>query len=207
MYQKWQSCDAWFLRYEAWQTELFVILDRFLPFYCPNNLKIKILKNWKKTPGDIILHKHTTNHDHMLYCSLDMAGNGLNCYFSFWAIFCRVTSLTTQKMKIFKKWKICLEISSFYNSAPKIMIIHYTVPKIWCMTDVIFFILGHFLLFYPPNSLKNQNLKKMYKTDRDIIILHKCTKNHDYILCCSYMTHDRYNYYFSIPAIFCPFTC
>ena len=63
--------------------------------------KIKILKNWKKTPGDtIILHKCTKNHDHKLYCSLDMARNGFNCYFSFWAIFYPFTSLTAQKIKI-----------------------------------------------------------------------------------------------------------
>ena len=33
------------------------------------------------------------NHDHMLYCSLDMARIGFNCYFSFWAIFYLFTSL------------------------------------------------------------------------------------------------------------------
>ena len=43
----------------------------------------------KKTPGDIIiLHKCTKNHDHMLYCSWDMACDRCNCYFSFWAISC-----------------------------------------------------------------------------------------------------------------------
>ena len=35
MYHKWHSNDVWFLRYEAWQTECFVILDRFLPFHTP----------------------------------------------------------------------------------------------------------------------------------------------------------------------------
>ena len=49
--------------------------------------KMKIKKK-KKMPGDIlILHKCNRNHDHMLYCSLDMAHNRYNCYFSFWAIF------------------------------------------------------------------------------------------------------------------------
>ena len=36
--------------------------------------------------------------------------------------------LTTQKIKIFNNWRKPLEISSFYTSAPKIMIICYTVP-------------------------------------------------------------------------------
>ena len=35
----WQSYDVWFLRYEAWQTEFFVILDCFLPFYPTKTLK------------------------------------------------------------------------------------------------------------------------------------------------------------------------
>ena len=36
-----------------------------------------------------------------------------------------------------------------------------------------------------PYQAKNQNLKKMKKTTGDIIILHKCTKNHDHMLYCS----------------------
>ena len=36
VYHKWQSYHAWFLRYGVWQTE-FAILDRFFPFWSPNN--------------------------------------------------------------------------------------------------------------------------------------------------------------------------
>ena len=39
VYNKWQSYDKWFLRYEVWLTEFFVVLDHFLPFYPPNNPK------------------------------------------------------------------------------------------------------------------------------------------------------------------------
>ena len=39
VYHKWQSHDVWFLKYGAWQTEFFVILDLFWPFYTPNNPK------------------------------------------------------------------------------------------------------------------------------------------------------------------------
>ena len=53
----------------------------FLPFYTPNLPdKWKSKKNKKSTC--------TKNHDHMQYCSWDMACDGCNCYFSFWAIFC-----------------------------------------------------------------------------------------------------------------------
>ena len=44
-----------------------------------------------------------------------------------------------------------LEISSFYTSVLKIMIIYYTVPEIWCVTDVVFFFnFGLFFAFLPP---------------------------------------------------------
>ena len=38
---------------------------------------------------------------------------------------------------------------------------------------------------HPPHHHKteNQNLKKMKKIPADVIILHKCTKNHDHMLC------------------------
>ena len=41
----------------------------------------------------------------MLYCSLDMAHNRFNCYFSFWAIFYSFTSLTAQKIQNLEKVK------------------------------------------------------------------------------------------------------
>ena len=51
------------------------------------------------------------------------------------------------------------------------MIICYTVPKTWCVTDLIILHFGLFLPFYLPNSPNNQNLEKMQKTPGDIIIL------------------------------------
>ena len=53
----------------------------------------------------IILHKCNKNHDHMLYCSYDMAHEGCNCYFSFRAIFSPYTLLTAKKLKIQKHEK------------------------------------------------------------------------------------------------------
>ena len=53
-------------------------------------------------------------------------------------------------------------------------------PEILSATD-FFVILDHFLPFYPPNNLKNQNFEKMKKISGDIIILHMCSinDNHD----------------------------
>ena len=150
---------------------LFYIFGYFLPFYLPNSPKNQNFEKLKKTHGDIILHKCTKNIDHILYCSLDMVRNRRNCYFSFWANFCPFTSLTARKIKILQKWKQHLEISSFHNSVPKIMIICHTIPELWCMTHVIIFHFGLFLTFYLPNSPKNQKFRKSEKNPGDIIIL------------------------------------
>ena len=78
---------VWLLRYGMQQT-IFVILDQFLPFYPPKNLKNQNVEKMEKD----------------------------------------------------------LEISSFYTSVPKIMIICYTVPEIRLMMHVIF--IFHFGLFF-----------------------------------------------------------
>ena len=59
----------------------------------------------KKTPGHIILHKCTKNHDHMLYCFWDAAHDTCNCYWPFGATFCPFTAITAQKIKISSKKK------------------------------------------------------------------------------------------------------
>ena len=58
---KWKLYDVWFLRYWAWQTEFFLILDNFLPFYPPSltTQRIKILKKWKKKKNTWRYHHFT----------------------------------------------------------------------------------------------------------------------------------------------------
>ena len=117
------------------------------------------------------------------------------------------SSLITQRIKILRKWKKALETSSFTQVSHKwqsydIWFLRYQLQQ----TD-FFVILGHFLPFYPPNSPKNGNIKKMNKIPGDIIILHKSTKIHNHRLCCSWdMIRDICNCRFSFGAIFCPFT-
>ena len=86
VHHKWQSYDVCFLRYCAWQTEFFVILDQFLPFYPPNNPRNNFEK-LKKMPRDvIILHMCTINVNYMMYGSWDMKCDGQN-FLSFWIVF------------------------------------------------------------------------------------------------------------------------
>ena len=145
VYHKWKSYDVWFLRYGAQQTEFFSFWTIFCPFTLLTTQKIKVLKNWKKMPRDTISHKCTINDNHMMYNTWDMKHNRQN-FLSFWAIFSPFTPLKYQKIKILKKRKKQLEIPSFYTSEPKIMIICYTAPEIWCIMDVIVFF--HFGLFF-----------------------------------------------------------
>ena len=145
---------SWDMMHDRCNCYLF-ILSNFFPVYPPHSPKNENMKKLKKT--DIIIssrYHHLIqvyiNHDHVICCSWDLMCDRCNCYFSFRAIFCPFTPLKTRKMRIKKKMKKCL-ISSFYAIVPKIMIIGYTVPEIWCVIDVTFtFHVGPFFNLLPP---------------------------------------------------------
>ena len=85
----------------------------------------------------------------MMYGSRDMVSNG-QFFLSFLVMFLPFHPTNKPENQNFDKMNKSLEISSFYTSEPKIMIICYTVPEIWHVTDVIFIChLGYFLPFYP----------------------------------------------------------
>ena len=131
----------------------WAIFCSFTPLMTP---KTKISKKWRKIPGDITtLYMRTINK--IIWCMVPKIWSVTEITFlSFWIIFCSFTPLTTWKIKIFKKWKNYLEISSFYKSVPDMMVICYTVPETWCMTDVV--LIFQFRLFFAlltPNNLKN----------------------------------------------------
>ena len=155
-------------------------MGHFLPFYLPNSPKNQ---NFTKISKKLEISSFYTSVTKIMIiwvcCSWDMVYDRCNCYFSFRAIFCPFTPLAAQKIKIFKKFEKCLEIS-FYICVPKIMTRWCMVPEIRCVTDVI--VISHFGLFFallpPPNSPKNQNFEKIKKIPGDIIILHMCSKNY-----------------------------
>ena len=96
--------------------EIWSVMDRiFCHFGLFFALLHKELKFWKTEKNTWRYHHFTSVPKIMiilLYCSLDMACNGCNCYFSFWAIFCSFTTKQSEKSKFKKKkiWKNCLEI-------------------------------------------------------------------------------------------------
>ena len=78
----------------------------FCPFIPLTTQKIKTLKNFYKMSGDItILHMRAINNNHMIYGSWDIEHDEQN-FLSFWAIFCRFTSLPMQKIIILHMFTI-----------------------------------------------------------------------------------------------------
>ena len=96
--------DLEFLRYRVWETEIGNY-GSFLPLYRPSRKtqKSEFWKHEKITIDITILHKCTKNHNHMRYGSWDTEWDRQKKLF--WDIFCPFTPLTTQKIKILKKWK------------------------------------------------------------------------------------------------------
>ena len=95
VYRKWQSYNKWFLRNEARQTEFWGILGIFCPFNPLTTPKIKILKKWKKCLE--ISSFYTSVPKMMIICYTlpeIQTRDGFNFYFSFWAVFCPLTTLT-----------------------------------------------------------------------------------------------------------------
>ena len=197
LHHKWQSYDAWFLRFEVQQTEFFVILDHFLPFYPPMDPENQNFEKMKKTPEDIIiLQMCTINDSHMMYGSWDMECNRQN-FLSFWTVFCPFTPLWTQKIKIFQKWKktpadiIILQMCTMNDS-------HMMTYGSWDRTISC--------TFYPSNNPKNQNFRKMKKTPGDIIILYTCTIDDNHMMYGSWDIENNRKNFLSFWTIFCPFT-
>ena len=100
-----------------------------------------------KAPGYIIiLHNCTKNYDYKLYCTWDMARDICNCFFFFGLFFPLLPPNSQKKWKFQKNLKMHGD-TSFYTIVPKIMTIGYTVPEIWCVTDVI--VVSFWAIFCP----------------------------------------------------------
>ena len=110
-YRKWWSYDVWFLRHGAWETEFFVILDYFVPWTSPSPSptlltpqKVKILKNQKTAHRYTLVCHKWNSYD---VCFLRYGVQHIIFFLYFGHFFSPFTPLTTQKIKILKKWKKC----------------------------------------------------------------------------------------------------
>ena len=157
----------WFLRYRAWQTEFFCHSGPFSPLSPPSpppilwSQKIKIKKKWKKNTWR---YYHFANEYHK-WQSYDewflRYGMQWTEYLVIWTVFCPFSHLTTQKIKIFKKWENHLEILSFYRCVPKMTIIWCTFPKIRKRDRQNF--LSFWVIFCPFTPLTTQKIKILKK--------------------------------------------
>ena len=121
----------------------------------------------KKTSGGIIiLNISTINKNHMMYDSWDMEHNRQN-FFSFWTFFALLhppppTPLQPRESKFWKNEKSIW----IYNLLHKCTINNNNmIYRSWDMKCTIHIFLSSWAIFsfYPPNSLKNKNFKKMEK--------------------------------------------
>ena len=99
VYPKWQSYDVWLLRYGVQQTEFFVILDYFLPFYLLKTQGKFFLKK-KKNKNTRICHFTHVYHKWKSYDAWFLRYGVQQTIFFF--ISCHFTPLTTWKIKILK---------------------------------------------------------------------------------------------------------
>ena len=102
----------------------------FCPFTCQWTQKIKIKKKKKKNEKNAQRYHHFTqvHHKWQSWCMVPEVWSVTGRILSFWTVFCPFTHLTTWKIKIFKKWNLCLELLSFYTCAPYMKIIWCLVP-------------------------------------------------------------------------------
>ena len=87
VYHKWRSYDVCFLKYKAQQTEFFLILDHFLLFYPPKNLKNQSFEKMKKKKHLKILSFYTCKPQMMIiWCMVPEIWSETE-FLSFWTIF------------------------------------------------------------------------------------------------------------------------
>ena len=79
--------------------------------------------------------------------------------------FCPFIPLTTRKIKILKKWKMYLEMSSFYRCVIKITVIWCMLSKVWSATDKIFCHFEPFFANLSHSQPEKSNFQKMKKSD------------------------------------------
>ena len=150
MYQQSSWYDLQFSRYTVWHTEIGNYESFFAILSSPlKPQKIRILKKRKRLL-EISFYKSvpkTTIIYEVQFLRYGVRQTGF--FLSFQAIFCHFIPITTRKIKIFKKWKNNLDMSSFYTFIPKITIIWCMLHEIRNTTDIIFCPFEPFLALLP----------------------------------------------------------
>ena len=137
----------------------------------------------------------------MMYSSWDIESNRHN-FLSFWTVFCPSIELENQNLEKIKKTPEDIIILQYHTKNHNHML--------YCSWDMVHDGCNYFsfwAIFCPFTLLTARKIKifkKWKKTPGDITLLHKCFKNHDHMLYCSWdKVRDRRNCYFSFLNIFC----
>ena len=85
------------------RTEFLVILDQFLPFYPPNNLRNQNFEKLKKTPRDIILQMCTINDGPVIWCMVPEIWSTTDKIFCHFGLFFAFLPLNNPKNQNFVK--------------------------------------------------------------------------------------------------------
>ena len=145
-------------------------MDHSLPFYTALTTgKIKIWKNEKKTPTDVIIwHMCTINDNNMMYSSWDMEHDRQN-FLSFWTIFLHFYSPNNPKNQNYKKIKktpgdiITLHMCTINEN--------HMMYGSWDMEHVMDRIFCHFEPFFallPPVTTQKIKILQKWKTRLEI---------------------------------------
>ena len=164
------------MMYCSWEIKfnrqnVFVIVGNFQPFYPPlTPQKINISKKWRR---HLEVSSFKTSVQKILilcYIAPEVRHVTDVIVIFYFGLFLPLYPPNSPKNENFKKMKRKkhLEIS-FYTSVPKVMIICYTIPEIWYMTDF-----GLFFALLPPNSPKKSNFQKSEKKCLDTSPFYSC---------------------------------
>ena len=99
--------EVWFLGYRAWQTD-FCHFGSFYALLHP------------PPPSPSLLHNPENHHSYVpkiliIWPTVLGICSMKDWNWQFWVVFCPLGPLTTQKIKLLKKWKNRLELLSFYT--------------------------------------------------------------------------------------------
>ena len=159
-------------------------LSSWTVIYLLTTRKIKILKKWKNFLAKLSFYT-CLQLMKITWCAVREIGrmtDRIFCrYGPFFVLLVPPSPITTQKINEKSVWRYHNFMQVYQKSWS---LARYTVPEIWCVKDVV--VIFHFGLFFAllRNSRKFEKSKfiKNEKTSRDIIILHKCTKNHVHMI-------------------------
>ena len=156
-YHKWKS---WCMIPEEHNRHIFFSFwTIFCPFIPPSRPKNPKNQNFAKMQRKNACRYHHFTQVYHKWQSHDiwwfLRYEAQQIFLSFWAIFCPFTQLTTQKIKILKKWKKKkkhLEVSLFYTSGTK-----NHDHMLYCSWDMghdrCNFYISFWIIFYPFTTL------------------------------------------------------